>query len=758
MTDRQDISPTSENNQRNPRMAEHRRRAVLQSTGATASPNTARALQDQLQQVYTQRDLNDFQETSAAAACLRPLLTALDWTGERRHLEEALPHFDEVSDIDALRALLARLNFRTERKEMPLRGIGANMLPCLFEDADGALFVLLSVEADGRILCFDGARRSFEMLSPSATKGQAYLIGAIDRQKTAETHKQFGWVQNLIGNLRGLFATLFLLTFCINMLGLAVPVYVMSVYDKAIGAKSLSTLLYLFSAIAIIIAAEIGLRAVRTRTIAFLGARFESLLAIGAFEKLLNMPVGMTESASISAQITRLRQFEGVRELFTGALGNAIFDLPFAAVFLVAIFVIGGPVGFIPMALLIIFVAMTAVTIPLTRTRVRKAGEAKTRQRNFLMEATQKHEVVRLHSAEDVWTGRFQSIASDYLLRQFKAHQLNTILQTISQALVMIAGVAIIALGALQVLWGNLSIGALVAIVALVWRLLSPLQAVFLGLNRVSRTLETFKQINAMMRIETERQPGHIPTFFRSFKGDIDFVGVGFRYGPIAEPAMRGVSLTIPKNQVVAITGESGAGKSTLLKLVANLYQPQVGVVRIDGLDIRQIDPAELRHGVAYAPQRAEFFYGTIAQNFKLANPGVEREAIEQALRDAGANCTVAKLSDGIDTRLSSLDRQRLPGAFLQQLVLARAYAKDSSIYLLDDPGSRLDVAGDAALIKKLGALRGKATVLLVTHRPSHMYAADRVIVLNQGLIAADGTPDEIVPQLLEQPQKASVS
>ena len=541
-------------------------------------------------------------------------------------------------------------------------------------------------------------------------------------------------------------------------MGLAVPVYVMTVYDKAIGAKSLSTLFYLFCGIAIIIAAELGLRAVRTRTIAFLGARFESLLSIGAFEKLLNMPAGMTESAPISSQITRLRQFEGIRELFTGALGNAIFDLPFAAVFLIAIFVIGGPIGFIPMALLVTFLAMTAITIPLTRTQVRKAGEAKTRQRNFLMEATEKHEVIRLHAAENTWKDRFESIASEYLLRQFKAHQLNTILQVISQSLVMVAGVATIAVGALQVLWGNLSIGALVAIVALVWRLLSPLQAVFIGLNRVGSTLETLKQINAMMRIETERQTGHVPTFLRSFKGDIEFVGAGFRYNPLTEPAIRGVSLDIPAKQIIAITGESGAGKSTLLKLAANLYQPQVGVVRIDGLDIRQIDPAELRHAIAYAPQRPEFFYGTIAQNFKLANPGMTREAMEQALRDAGADANVAKLAYGLDTRLSAMDRRKLSSAFLQQLVLARAYAKDSPIYLLDDPGSRLDVAGDTALIAKLNALRGKATVLLVTHRPSHMYAADRVIVLNQGLIIADGPPDEIVPGLLEPAKKASVS
>jgi len=741
-----------------PAPAAPRPEAATRAAKGAARSDTARDLQRRLEDIYARRRLGEFDDSSEVAACLKPLLSALDWSGEPRHLQEALPHFEQVRDIDGLRALLVRLNYRTERRAIALDQVSAGMLPCLFQPDDGAVKVLIAMEEDGSLLAFDGSSRSFLLLPADRTKGRVYLIRPIDRKSAARSHRQTGWVQHLIGNLRGLMVRLFLLTFCINVLALAVPVYVMMVYDKAIPAKSLSTLLYLLCGVAILMATDFCLRMVRTRTIAFLGARFESLLSIGAFEKLLNMPAGLTESAPISAQITRLKQFEGTRELFTGALGNAIFDLPFAAVFLAAIFVIGGPLGFIPAALLVTFVAMTAITIPLTRNQVRRAGEAKTRQRNFLMEVTQKHEAIRNHAAEDTWIERFQSISSDYLLRQFKAYQLNALLQVISQTLVMVAGVATIGFGALEVLWGNLSVGALVAVVALVWRLLSPLQAVFLGLNRVGRTLDTFQQINNMMQLDTERQLGQIPTFYRSFKGDIEFLGVGFRYGPLGEPALRGVTLRIPARQIVAITGESGAGKSTLLKLAANLYQPQVGVVRIDGLDIRQIDAGELRHAIGYAPQRPEFFYGTIAQNFKLADPCLSTEAIEAALRDAGAAGNVAKLPYGLDNRLSMTNRRDLTGAFLQQLVLARAFAKRSPILLLDDPGGRLDVAGDAALIAKLNALHGKATVLLVTHRPSHMRAADRVIVLRDGVVAGDGPPEQIVPRLLESANKANVS
>lgn len=726
------------------------------SRPAQNAPSPVHELQERLKDSYASRHLDIIDDTTPALSCVKPLLCALDWTGEARHLEEALPHFDEIKDLDDVRALLSRLNYHSEPRRVRLSEISAGMAPSLFQSDDGAaLYVILSLEPDGQLLVFDSATGSFRTIAASRRAGTIYLIEAVDRKQADETTGRYGWLQELFSKFRRTLVTLFIMTFVVNVLALAVPLYTMNVYDKAIGAKSPMTLFYLLGGIAILVALEFALRNLRARIVSFLGARFETLLSISAFEKLLHLPANMTESAPISSQLTRLKQFESVREIFTGALGNAIMDLPFALLFLGAIFVIGGVVGYVPLALLLVFVALAAVTIPLTRAHVRKAGEARNRERRFLMELTEKHRTIRRHGAEDIWCGRFKEISSDALIRQYKAQQLNVGLQAISQGLVMLAGVSTAAVGALQVLSGNLTVGALIAIVALVWRLLSPLQSVFLGLNRLSSILETFKQINGLMRMPVEHVPGEVPTFERRFRGHIEAIGVGFRYGRLGEPALRGLALEIKEGEVVAIAGESGAGKSTLLKLVAGLYQPQAGLLRIDRLDLRQIDMSELRHAIGYAPQRPEFFYGTIAQNLRLADPTITQDAMWEALLDAGIADTVRDLPEGLETRLKSVNRHKLPGGFMQQLALARAYAKQSPIILLDDPGSRLDQAGDQALIAKLEALKGRSTVLLVTHRPSHMRAADRVVVLSQGAVVADGDPVEIVPKLLGAPAAA---
>lgn len=727
----------------------------LPSSREPAAPppdKTVRGIQDHISSAFGSARLSELDDSTPAAACLQPLLLALEWTGQERHLKEALPHLETLDDIDDLRALLARINFRTLRRSYRRSEITPGMLPCLFSQDDGKnVSVVLEIEADGRLLVFDGQRKTFTYVPADDASGDAYLISAINADEVHETVNNLGWVQYTVGRFKKSIVIIFGLAFVINLLALAVPIYVMNVYEKAIAAKSPLTLAFFLAGIMILIACEMGLRTVRSRMIAFIGARFESLVVISAMQQLLHLPLAMTESASISAQISRLKQFAGIRDLFVGQLGSALTDLPFVFIFVGAIFAISGPLGFVPLSLFTVFLVAAAATVPLTRRRIRLAGAANTRARDFVMELADKRRTVRENGAEDIWLDRCKDLFSTYLIRQFKAQQFNTILQTASQMLVMVTGVSTVAFGAVLALDGSLSVGALIAVIALVWRLLSPIQAIFLGLNQIGQSLDTMKQVNSLMRIQPERNPNKMATVGRSFRGHITVVEAGFRYNSAAEAALRGVTLDIPVGQVVAITGNSGAGKSTLLKLIAGLYRPQMGAVRADGLDLRQIDTAEYRQSVAYVPGELDVFYGTIAQNLKLADPEVTPDVMMKALFEAGAGNLMKSLPEGLDTRIKTTDQRAWTDGVLQQLILARAYVKDCPIYLMDDPGSRLDRAGDEMFIKKLKSLSGKATVVLITHRPSHMRAADRVVVLERGQVVGDGTPDEVVPAILAQ-------
>jgi ABC-type bacteriocin/lantibiotic exporter with double-glycine peptidase domain len=221
--------------------------------------------------------------------------------------------------------------------------------------------------------------------------------------------------------------------------------------------------------------------------------------------------------------------------------------------------------------------------------------------------------------------------------------------------------------------------------------------------------------------------------------------------GAQQEPQLRGVNLEVNAGEIITVTGPSGSGKSTLLKVLLGLYPQYMGTVRLGGLDMRQLDPAEIRAAIGYAPQQPTFFYGSVAANLRFAFPDATDGDIVEALAAVGIFLPHPDLPDGIETRISGTGARLFSQGMLCRLSLARAFVKKSSILLLDDPSNGLDRAGDAALTAHLNSLRGNTTVLLVTARPSHMRVADRVVVMSAGVIVANGKPDTIVPKIMER-------
>jgi ABC-type multidrug transport system fused ATPase/permease subunit len=299
---------------------------------------------------------------------------------------------------------------------------------------------------------------------------------------------------------------------------------------------------------------------------------------------------------------------------------------------------------------------------------------------------------------------------------------------------------------------GAISVGGLVAVMALSWRVLAPLQVGFLSFTRLEQLRLGLTQLNRLMTLKREREAARLPTLPRTFSGDIAFNRVSFRYTATAEPALLGVSFAVSRGEVVAVAGPSGAGKSTLLALAAGLYQPQAGAVVLDGLDIRQLDPAELRTAIGWVAQDTHLFHGTVAQNLRLAQPTATDSEINQAAVESGLLGPVLTLPDGFHTRLTESLVRRLPDGFKQRLSLARAYVRRAPLYLLDEPAARLDDDASELLMRKLQDLRSHAAVLMVTHRPSHMRAADRLIWMDRGRVVDDGPPDQVLERQMRSP------
>ena len=722
----------------------------IEMTGDAAFEAPRRAPQCQLGSIVTSGELGGFRAVSDIAACLMPLLSALGWHGQNRQLAEALPHFADSLDIQDLRQVLGNLKYESDEVRLALGEIDPRLAPCLFVPDQGAAFVVLGLE-QAEVTIFNSQTLTIDSLDPHGIRGTAYFFKRLEEPApTVARSTNDAWFESVARRFRGLALRMLGVTLITSLLALVVPLFIMTLYDKVVPSRSEEMLFYLAGGIGFAILFEFALRVIRSRTLAYVGGRIDLILGGAAFQQVLHLPIQMTERAPIGAQVSRLKQFESIREFFTGPLANVMLELPFAIIFVAVIAIIAGPLAWIPVALLAVFALIALVTVPAMRRSIARSGDARSQKQNFLIELLSNLRTIKTCAAEPTWSQRYRELAARCALENFRTSQLSSTVQTLAQTLMMAAGIATVGLGTLRVLSGDMSVGAMIATMALIWRVLAPIQVGFLSLSRLEQLKLGLRQINQLMALKPEREPGRVLERPRTLKVEVAFRHVSIRYSPNSEPALLGVDLDIEPGEIVAITGPSSAGKSTLLKLMAGLYQPQAGALLIDGMDIRQLDLGELRDSVAYMPQRCHLFHGTVAQNLRLANPTASDEALSQAVQDAGLLDDILDLPEGFDTRITDQLQAQLPGGFKQRLMLARAFVKDVPIFLLDEPGNNLDSEGDAALMRKLQSLHGKATVILTTHRPSHMRLADRVVYLQGGRLLGAGPPDEILPKILK--------
>ncbi|MGB9142429.1 MAG: ATP-binding cassette domain-containing protein, partial [Aestuariivirga sp.] len=552
------------------------------------------------------------------------------------------------------------------------------------------------------------------------------------------------------------FKLIFWQSLGINLLGLAVSFYVMFVYDKAIGTKSTDTLIFFLAGGLTVAALELRLRRHRAANIARLAARFDALALTGAYQSVLGFPLAMSENAPLGAQLTRFRQFEVGRELFGGSLATSLIDLPFTIIFFLMIFGLGGVLGFIPVAFAVVLALTGLCTNPALSKLLRDTGEWKGKSDSLLVEICTRLNLIRADNAEEVWLDRASETYRKYLTSKFQNQQFNNNLQVMAQAGVSISGAAVLGFGSVEVMNGSLSLGALIAIMAVVWRVLGPMQTVFLSLHRLHNIVGTIKQIDRLVSIRREREPGRISDAGFKAAGQMSLSGVCFRYANRPDLAIKNITLNFRPGEFVTLTGLSGAGKSTLLKIMIGLYQPQSGSVRINDLDLRQIDLEEVRHKLSFLGQEPAFFYGTVAQNMRLAAPDATDEELKRVLSAVGIANNDPHLPEGLETRINALNRRSMSLSFLQRLAIARAFLGKPPVILLDEPANHLDQEGDEALMHMISTFKGKSTIVMITARPSHMRASDRVIVLHDGAAMAQGKPEEIVPVLLSQNVKAA--
>lgn len=658
-----------------------------------------------------------------------PLLSALNWNGEERDIFEALPQGSKHAGekhltLQSFRDTLANLGYES-RLETDNRKLTLPVI--IFDRGDEPHLLRTQLE----VSLMRRSAKVFLTFQPMSENIISTDAGTSLWYELRRFHPQ----------LRGII----LVSLLIGIAALAPILYNRSLYDTVIGSGSFAGLPALFLGVALALTAEMALRIYRNYKISAFGGRIDHVVSCSVFERLLFIPPVYTERTSISAQIARLRDFENVREFFTGPLATLFFELPLIAVYLVIMGVLTGWLALIPVGLLACYALLLQTMQGKLKLASRSAAAGISQNQDFLLETTTKLRALRLAGMEKVWKDRYKTISANASLASFKSASIAQNLETYSYVLMTLGGIATLGFGVVAVIGNTLTSGALIAAMMLVWRIIAPLQICCASIMRLNQLQSSTQQVRRLLSFAPEHTP-YTPVINKpTIEGRISFNRVSLRYNAESEPALLGVSFDIKPGQIVAIKGANGSGKSTILKVILGLYRPSNGTVRIDNIDIRQFDPVLLRQSISYVPQNADFFPGSIRDNLLFAQPAASESDCLTALEEARADREVAALPAGLDTIIEGENADSISFLLKQRLNLTRAYIRKSPIMLFDEASYSLGQENDLAFIKKIDSLRGRSTVLLVTHREDHMALADHLLVMDKGELTHAGPANQVL-------------
>ncbi|MGE5505571.1 MAG: peptidase domain-containing ABC transporter [Actinomycetota bacterium] len=561
------------------------------------------------------------------------------------------------------------------------------------------------------------------------------------------------WLKPIIEPLRPVMRELLTASLFVNILALAVPIFVMQVYDRVIGHNGMATLKGLVIGVFVLLAFDWLVRTSRGRVMQTVALRIDVEVGTKLFDKVMHLPLRTLESRPTAFWQTLFRDVDTIRNTVSGATAILLADLPFVVVFLAVIFVIGRPLA-------IVFILMFAAFLVLAWRSGAALSDTSKKEKN--VQQSRDGLVAEMIAGR----GTIKAVALDRALRPlWEDRQAGTIEQSIQrgavqdgyvnlgQTLTMLASMMLTTVGAVYIIDHELTMGALVACNMLSSRLYGPINQ----LVGAWRTFASFRQsVERLGEVFAEGEERRHSAIRRERpQGHLALEDISFAYDKKAAAAAVLDRLEIKPHGVTAILGRNGSGKTTLLKIIMGLYHPEKGRVLLDGSDIAQFTRAELAGWMGYVPQETVLLNGTIRDNIAYGQPGADDEAILEAAKTAGVHHYIVDLPDGYGTAIGEAG-SRLSAGQRQRIAIARALIGDPPVLLLDEPSASLDRQAEEDLRNTLAELARTRTIIIVTHSPILLPVCRDVVVLDKGRVAAAGPAAETLQRLfgVRQPQQ----
>ncbi len=656
-----------------------------------------------------------------------------------------------------LRRAAARAGLASRISRRPLDAIREELLPVILLLKDNNSCILLGINKDrtqARVVFSEAGQGATEIgLEQLVSLYTGYCIFVRPRfrfdTRAPEIRKVIHrhWFWGALWNNAPLYKDVLLAAFLINLIAIVIPLFILNVYDRVVPNNAFETLWALSLGVIIVIIVDFGLRMVRGYVLDVAGKRVDIDLSALIMERVLGMQM-INRPASVGSFAANLRAFESVRDFITSTTIIAFIDFPFALIFLALIFWLGWMMA-IPLIIAMVGLILYALILQPKMQALTETTYRATATRNAtLIETLVGIETIKTQCAEGVMQRKWeQSVV--YLARV--GADLRYMASTVvngSASVQQLVTVAMIIIGVYLISEQKLSMGGMIACVMLSSRALAPFAQIASLLTQYQNAAMALSALDQVVSQPVERPENAAFVRREHIMGEIEFNHVKFSYPGGSSEVLSDISFRIKKGEHVAIIGKVGSGKSTINRLILGLYQPSEGTIKIDGVDIRQLDPAQIRKATGYVPQDIILFYGSLRENITIGVPHVEDHAILQAAEIAGLHEMISNHPNGFDMPIGERG-ESLSGGQRQAVAIARAFVHEPSILLLDEPSSAMDGTTEEALKARLAAYAKGRTMILVTHRNSLLDLVDRLIVIDRGKVVADGPKAQVTEALL---------
>ncbi len=567
-----------------------------------------------------------------------------------------------------------------------------------------------------------------------------------DRAGPAQIDTARDWFWGTLKEHMPIYKEVILGTVMVNCFALASTLYIMNVYDRVIPNSAYETLWVLSLGALIVYVFDFLMKNMRSHFLDVAGRKADVKISAKLFEQVLGMTLTARPS-SAGVLASNMREFETIRDFFTSATMAALIDLPFSLFFIIIIAVIAGPLAIIPLIAIPIVVGCGWILQKPMQRIIRQSMHESALKNALLFETITGLETIKTQAAEGHVQRRWEELTEKGSKTSVQSKRVAALALNFSLFIQQFTVICMVIAGVYLISDAKLTQGALVGSVLLVGRALGPLSQVAGLMTRFNQSVEALRQLEDLMRRPVERPAGKHFISMPRIEGKIEFRDVEFKYPGQSHPAVRGLSLTINPGEHIGIIGAVGSGKTTLARLLVNLYQPTNGAVLLDGTDVRQIDPGDLRRSVGAVQQSPNLFYGSVRENITMGHETAPDRAVVRSAELAGVLEFLQDSEKGLDTQVGERG-EALSGGQRQAVAIARALLYDPPVLLLDEPTASMDPTSELKLRERLKVMSRGKTTILITHKGAMLDLVDKLILMDRGQVIAYGPRDEIIRRL----------